>query len=132
MNHHYPPLFLELGPADESAIKIFLEVRTSTISIGEFLQIEKPHDPKAPPQADNFSSIAQFYEAIENAIATLFPAGSWFPDTDSKALRQFAPGLGYSPRVEDTGSMTVVNSIATARQAVDIVIRQGNYLLNIY
>jgi Ferritin-like len=41
------------------------------------------------------------------------------------AAYQFAPGLGYQPRVRDAGGSVVVTDIVTANRAIDIIVDQG-------
>ncbi len=40
-------------------------------AIETFLKIERPAKPKAPPEADRYETIGQFYEAVEEAFETL-------------------------------------------------------------
>jgi hypothetical protein len=44
------------------------------------------------------------------------------PDT---AAYQFAPGLGYQPRVRDAGGSVVVTDITSAQETINIIIDQG-------
>ena len=41
------------------------------------------------------------------------------------AAYQFAPGLGYQPRVRDAGGSVVVTDIDTANTAINIIVDQG-------
>ena len=58
MRHHDPkhPLMLHLAPA---SIELVRDV---------FLRIERPEEPGAPPEADRYETLAQFYEAIVLAL----------------------------------------------------------------
>jgi hypothetical protein len=53
--HSNDSFIVGLGKFSEEAIDVFLE-------------IEQPAEPDAPPQPDNWSTIGQFYEAIEHAL----------------------------------------------------------------
>ncbi len=61
MRHHDPkhPLVLHLAPA---SIELVRDV---------FLRIERPEEPGAPPEADRYETLAQFYEAIVLALGRL-------------------------------------------------------------
>ena len=38
---------------------------------------------------------------------------------------QFAPGLGYQPQVRDAGGSIIVNNLKTAKEAIDVIVIQG-------
>jgi hypothetical protein len=56
--HHDPPLELPLLPFGQDALDVVL-------------RIEQPSSPDAPPQADSYTTIGQFYEAIRLGVLGL-------------------------------------------------------------
>eukprot|EP01125_Pyxidicula_operculata_P022784 TRINITY_DN9574_c0_g1_i1.p1 TRINITY_DN9574_c0_g1~~TRINITY_DN9574_c0_g1_i1.p1 ORF type:complete len:1028 (-),score=229.28 TRINITY_DN9574_c0_g1_i1:61-3144(-) len=96
-----------------------------------FIEVEEPAPSNGVPQADNFSTIAQFYDAVENAIVALSKEDKhiWKPELSKY---QFHPGQAYAPRVQDTGNITVVVDDKTALEALKIITDQGEGLKGEY
>jgi hypothetical protein len=46
----------------------------------------------------------------------------WHADTVEK---QFSPGLGYQPKVQDAGGSVVITNLASAKEAIKIIVEQG-------
>ena len=114
--HHVPELMLDLAPCSPEVIR------------KAFLVIEQPADREAPPEADAFETLGQFYHALENALTNLAAQGDLFanPSID----RQLEPA-DYSPvkfDTADSGGLVIVDSLESALEALEIVIHQGEGL----
>lgn len=75
------------------------------------------------PEADNYETLAQFYMAIENALKEFSQKKDIQFGNDG---HQFLPGLGYAPRVKDTGGIVIVNDLDSALLALRTIIAQGS------
>ncbi|KAH9955556.1 ferritin-like-domain-containing protein [Russula dissimulans] len=92
-----------------------------------FLDVEKPETSYAPPEPDKYHTLGQFYKAIKDGLEYL---SKQIPDLfdPNTAPYQFAPGLGYQPKVRDSGSSIIVTDLKTAKTAIDIIVDQGEGL----
>lgn len=71
VNHaRFVPEYPTYLPHSDKAFLVHLE-KLSTSSIGTFLQIEQPKPPHARPEAHDYQTIGQFYEAIALALIDL-------------------------------------------------------------
>lgn len=112
--HHRPPLMVELAPASPQVVR------------DVFMVIEQPEMPGAPPQDDQFETLGQFYYAVELALNDLAARYDLFGDV--QADRQFSDPSFYAPvayDAEDSGGLLLVKDLATALEAIEIVIHQG-------
>ena len=112
--HHVPPLMVNLAPASPQVIR------------DVFLVIEQPESPGAPPEGDEFETLGQFYLALELAIEDLSDRFDLFADVG--ADRQFADPRYYQPvefDAEDSGGLMLVHDLASACEAIEVVVHQG-------
>lgn len=112
--HHVPPLLVNLAPASPQVIR------------DVFLVIERPEAPGAPPEDDQFETLGQFYRALELALEDLSDRFDLF--ADSGGIRQFADPRYYQPvefDAEDSGGLMLVHDLASACEAIEVVVHQG-------
>lgn len=87
-----------------------------------FLKIEKPAKPKAPPEANNFDTIAQFYEAIEDGLTWLCRTPGKEQEVFSgKRALQITPEYYYG----GGGQVIEVHNLETALKALQTIVDQG-------
>jgi rubrerythrin len=91
-------------------------------AIDTFLRIERPAPAGAPPEADDYETIGQFYEAIEQALKDL--AGSMGEGElfNGDSARQVRPEHWY---YGGGGEVVVVTDLASAKRALEEVKEQG-------
>lgn len=112
--HHQPDLLLELKECTPELIK------------STFLEIEKPRAPGAIPEDDNFETLGQFYAALEAALDDLSAVSDIFAHPQPE--RQLAEHSWYAPVLfdaEDSGGLLLINDRASADEALEIIIHQG-------
>jgi hypothetical protein len=115
--HHEPELPLHLAPMS-------VELVRSTLMV-----IERPGAHGAPPEDDGYHSLGQFYGAVESAFERLAAEGPLFvPGSDG---HQLAGGPFYRPielDAADSGGLVTVTDLATAREAIEVIVHQGEGL----
>lgn len=91
-------------------------------AVDTFLAIERPAPAGAPPEADRYHTIGQFYEAIEAALTDL--AGSMGEKElfNGDPARQVRPEHWY---YGGGGEVVVVTDLASAKRALEEVKEQG-------
>jgi hypothetical protein len=88
-------------------------------AVAGFLQIEHPSAPHAPPEADHYASLGQFYKAVEDAVVLL---AEKHPDMfHGKLSRQVTPEYYYN----SAGEVIVVTDLTSALKALRLVVVQG-------
>ncbi len=115
--HHKPPVLLELKKA---SVDQFRET---------FLVIERPEELGAPPEEDEFETLGQFYQAVEIALELLDREHDLF--TNPRVERQMADPNWYAPvrfDAEDSGGLVAVTDFASAIEAIEIIVHQGEGL----
>ncbi|HSM02360.1 MAG TPA: ferritin-like domain-containing protein [Acidimicrobiia bacterium] len=115
--HHTPDLLLELKRCTP-------EVITDT-----FMVIERPEAVDAPPEADDYETLGQFYAALELAIHELGGTTDLF--ADHRPDRQLADPSFYGPvafDAEDSGGLMLIGDIDSACAAIDVIVDQGEGL----
>ncbi len=115
--HHVPELMLHLAPASPELLRDVCMV------------IEQPEAPGAMPEEDEFETLGQFYEALEAAIERI--AGTTDLFADPRVHRQLADPTFYGAvefDAEDSGGLLAITDVATAREAIEIVVHQGEGL----
>ena len=91
------------------------------------MAIEKPEEPSAPPEDDNFETIGQFYMSVEAGLKTLSQQlGDQLFGANVPA-RQLSEG--YFPEISDTGDLKIVTDLESALAAIQIIIEQGEGIL---
>jgi hypothetical protein len=88
-------------------------------AIAGFMRIELPAAPHAPPQADGYHTIGQFYEAIAGALKRLARQGA--VRFDHHPERQVSPDDYYNGH----GKVIVVDSLEAALKAINEIRDQG-------
>ena len=91
------------------------------------MAIERPEEPSAPPEDDNFETIGQFYMSLETGLKTLSQqlGDQLFAANDP--ARQLSEG--YFPEISDTGELKIVTDLESALAAIQIIIEQGEGIL---
>ncbi|MEX0826182.1 MAG: ferritin-like domain-containing protein [Acidimicrobiia bacterium] len=115
--HHTPDLRLELRRCTTELIR------------DTFMVIERPEAIDAPPEADDYETLGQFYAALELAIHRLGERVDLF--ADHQPGRQLADPSFYQPvafDVEDSGGLMLIEDVASACAAIDVIVDQGEGL----
>lgn len=115
--HHEPPLTVDLGPCSLESIERL------------FMRIEQPEARSAPAQPDRFETLGQFYHAVELAIEDLDGRIDLFADHQPEA--QLSDPRFYRPvalDAEDSGGLVLIDDLASAVEAIEIIIHQGEGL----
>ncbi|MGI9648260.1 MAG: ferritin-like domain-containing protein [Acidimicrobiia bacterium] len=115
--HHTPPLELRLGPCTLDAVR------------DVFMRIEQPEEHGAPAEPDVFETLGQFYHALEIGIARLSESIDLFAEPQTEW--QLSDPSFYSPvafDAEDSGGLMQVDSPESAREAIEIIVHQGEGL----
>jgi len=115
--HHRPPLPLELAPCSMETIQ------------DVFMRIEQPELHGAPPEPDEYESLGQFYHALEIGLEEMSQRLDVFenPQTES----QMSNPSYYRPvtfDAEDSGGLLLIDDLASAIDAIEIIIHQGEGL----
>jgi len=115
--HHKPDLSLDLKRCTPQLI-------TET-----FMVIERPESPDAPPEADEFETLGQFYAALERAIHELSEHVDLF--ADHQPDRQLSEVSFYGPvafDAADSGGLVLIHDVPSACRALEIIVDQGEGL----
>jgi hypothetical protein len=115
--HHRPELTLNLAPCSDELIR------------NMFMVIERPERRDAPPEADAFHTLGQFYHALEIAIERLAKSGSLFENPQRS--RQLADPSFYAAvadDADDSGGLMLIDDVASADAAIEIIVHQGEGL----
>jgi hypothetical protein len=124
----YDPHKVPVYPMDmagrEPALSLQLRKLTNK-HIETYIEVEKPEVDGAPPQADKYNSLGQFYDAIRQGFKYLVNDKKEDIFVKDAEKFQFAPGMGYQPVVRDAGGSVIVNSLDTALEAIKIIVEQG-------
>lgn len=107
-------------PNSVSPVVINLQ-RFSEKTIDMFMEVEQPAAPEAPPESDNYETIGQFYEAIEDALEYLVDKYDVDTVFSGQLSRQVQPHHYYG----SGGSIHVVQCPETAKRAIQEIIDQG-------
>lgn len=115
--HHDPPLAIDLEPCSDDLIERV------------FMRIEQPEARDAPAQPDRFETLGQFYHALEIGIEMLAETTDLFANPQEEA--QLSDPRFYRPvemDADDSGGLVLVNDVESAREAIEIIIHQGEGL----
>ncbi len=115
--HHDPPLLIDLEPCSVAVIERV------------FMRIEQPEARDAPAQPDRFSTLGQFYHALEIGLERLATSTDLFGDP--QAASQLSDPRFYRPvawDAEDSGGLILVHDLDSARAAIEVIIHQGEGL----
>jgi CDGSH-type Zn-finger protein len=99
--------------------------RFAPATIETFMRIEKPEEPDAPPQANRFETIGQFYRAIEDGLTALCGTLGESEVFCGDPARQITPALlDY----RGSGRIVPVYDLTSALAAIDEIEEQGEGL----
>jgi len=124
VNHaRFVPEYPTYLPHSDKSFLVNLQ-KFSPAAIDTFLQIERPKKPLAPPEANDYATIGQFYEAIELALIELSAQGDIFTG-DPK--RQITPEYYYGGggEVSPVGAGWGKPPLASALEALHEIVGQG-------
>lgn len=121
INHaRFVPSYPTPLPHSDASFQISLE-RFSKEAIRTFLRIEKPEKPGTQPLADGYSTIGQFYEAVEAGLKRLCAElGEQGVFTGAASL-QVTPEYFYG----GGGEIVVVKDLESALKALHVIVAQG-------
>lgn len=117
LKHHTPPLMLHLAPCTTDVVR------------DVFMVIERPEVHGAPAETDEYETLGQFYHALEIAIHALGEDHDLFAEPQRE--RQMGDPSFYSPvafDADDSGGLMVVDDVASACEAIEIIVHQGEGL----
>lgn len=115
--HHKPPLRLDLAPC---SLELIEEL---------FMVIEKPEERGAPPEPDEFETLGQFYQALEQGLNEISKSFDLFSNPQRDA--QMSDETFYQPvamDAEDSGGLMLIDDLASAIEAIEIIVHQGEGL----
>lgn len=115
--HHQPPVLLELKKASPELIQ------------NVFMVIEQPEEKGAPPEDDDYETLGQFYLAVEIALEQLDARQPLFESPQLQ--RQMARPEWYAPvkfDAAESGGLIAVTDLASAIEAIEIIVHQGEGL----
>lgn len=115
--HHQPPLELRLVPCSLDVVR------------NVFMRIEQPEVHGAPAEPDVFETLGQFYHALENAVEDLAASTDLFADPQPGS--QLSDPSFYAPvafDAEDSGGLALIHDVDTAKEAIEIIVHQGEGL----
>lgn len=120
INHEkFVPDYPTYLPHSDEAFKVHL-CKFSEDAIDTFLKIEKPAEPGAPPEDNNWQTIGQFYAAIEDALEELDAKtdGGIFSGDISKQLDE-------NDYYGGGGKLFAVTDLQSAKKAIGEIVGQG-------
>ncbi len=116
MPHHKPPLILDLAPLNKDVLDLFM-------------LIEQPKETDTVSDTDEYETQGEFYVAIEQAFERLNETEDLF--AANLPERQMGDPAYYAPvefDAADSGGLIHILGIDDAREAIEIVIHQGEGL----
>jgi hypothetical protein len=117
LNHfRFIPNYPTFLPHSDDAFRVNLE-KFSMHAIETFRRIERPGQPSAPPQADRYHSLSQFYAAIELGLSELAAEGIFTGDAARQLTPEHYSGAG--------GEVTPVTDLVSALVALGEITGQG-------
>lgn len=128
-NNHLFPSYPRPLPHRKPDLTLTLEQCTPDVVDRVFTTIERPRTVKGLPENANYETVGQFYQAIEYAIEQLSDRYPLFQTC--RVESQLKDPSFYRPveyDSEESGGLHTVDDLATAKQAIDTVIHQGEGL----
>lgn len=113
----FVPRYPATLPHSDGRVVVALR-RFSPDAVATFLRIERPEPPGAPPRADRYHTIGQFYAAIELGLRHLADHGDPFT---GDARRQVGPDHVYGM----AGSVVAVTDLESALAGLSQIVDQG-------
>ena len=90
-------------------------------AIEMFLQLERPEPPGAPPEADRYETIGQFYDAVEEGLRHLCRREGERAVFTGDPARQVTTG----PFAHTAGQLIAVDDLASALAALEEIVEEG-------
>jgi hypothetical protein len=90
-------------------------------ALEQFLRVERPAPPGAPPEGDQYETIGQFYDAIRRALSDLCAELGESTIFCGDPARQVTNALSYG----GSGRIIEIDSLATALAALHEIVEQG-------
>jgi hypothetical protein len=115
----FVPAYPHRLPHTSARFDVAIE-KFSPAAIDTFLKIELPEKKQAPPQADRFATLGQFYNAVEQQLIAVCEAHGETRVFCGRRERQVTPAMYYG-----SGKLVEVFNLATACQALDEIVEQG-------
>ncbi len=119
----FMPTYPTFLPHSNEAFQVPLE-KFSKESLEVFLKIERPAEHEGLPEDDDFETIGQFYEAIEEALERLSAELGEDVVFCGDPARQVTDELYYG----GSGRIVEVSDLASARRALEEIVEQGEGL----
>jgi hypothetical protein len=117
LNHpNFIPQYPTFLPHSDDAFRVNLK-KFSKPTVETFLQIERPAKPQAPPEAEKYHTIAQFYQAIELGLSDLAAMGIFKGHASRQVTSEHYYGGG--------GEVIPVTDLHSALQALCEIVGQG-------
>lgn len=113
------PAYPSFLPHSDDSVRVGLR-RFSPEQLGTFMRIERPEPSDAPPQADGYHTIGQFYDAIADGFRRLSARPE--PLFTGNAVRQIDPTQWY---YGGGGKPIVVTDLSSALAAIEEIKSQG-------
>jgi len=110
--HSNDAFTIDLLPLNEDALETFLK-------------IERPAPPHAPPEADRYHTIGQFYEAVEEGLQRLTSDMGATEVFVGRAGKQVPPGRWY---YGGGGDVVPVTDLESALRALKEIVHEGEGL----
>ncbi|MFG2472871.1 ferritin-like protein [Streptomyces canus] len=107
-------------PHGDRSLRLSL-VPFGTEALEMFLRLEQPAAPSAPPEGDNYTTIGQFYDAIEEGLRHLCAELGETEVFCGDGARQVTAG----PFAHTGGTLTAVKDLASALAALEEIVEQG-------
>ena len=96
------------------------------------MRIEQPEVHGSPPEPDEFETLGQFYHALEIGLEDCDQRFDVFRDPQPNA--QMSDPSHYMPvafDVADSGGLMLIDDLDSAREAIEIIVHQGEGLSDV-
>jgi hypothetical protein len=130
INHpRFIPEYPTYLPNSDEAFLVGLD-KFSKPTIETFLKIEMPAEPDAPPEANRYHTIGQFYAAIEDALKQLSSEKNIFTGDPKRQITQeyyYGSGGGVYPVTDLDSALEALHEIVGQGEGVDQTIFDGDH-----
>ena len=106
------------GHAPHPPLNISLQACSIDLVYGTFMEIEKPETVEDPPEADNYTTIGQFYAAVALGLQTLGP-DIYTKDPTKQVTTIYYPPSGVG------GKLFAVTDYQSATDAITEIVDEG-------
>jgi hypothetical protein len=130
INHpRFIPEYPTYLPHSDKSFLIGLD-KFSKPTIETFLKIEMPAEPQAPPEANHYHTIGQFYAAIEDGLKRLSRDKNIFTGDPARQITQeyyYGGGGGVYPVYDLDSALNALHEIVGQGEGVDQSIFDGDH-----